>query len=272
VRWTLLVPLGGHAAEIGARPDLGALLEAASPLLVIPAALLLGAAARRGRSRSPLPLLALGAVGMAWPRWGPLHMSGALGILVLLAVRALRAVRVGMLVSARRRAGGSTRLAWFAMGTACLVSHLAIAVLGAGPILSMYAGGPVRYWDDQQVTEAARRVARRVPPGGRFLSYFAAPDTIYPLTRTLPPGGLYVNTAFWFFLNKDDLDARVVRTLEASPRTLVFYADPPPGTDLEHARRTRLHGVLTRETETIETVDPGTSWRVLRSATSPTPR
>ncbi|MGA7990505.1 MAG: hypothetical protein WCC53_03645 [Thermoanaerobaculia bacterium] len=264
VRWTLLVPLLGHAAEIGLRPDGQDLLETIGPALAIPAVWLLVRGLTRHRLRtSPLAWLAAGAALMTIPRWGLLHLSGATGLVVVLSLDGLRAVRP--LVSPRFRRATRGSLVYAACGVALLATHLGVAAFGAGPLVGAAWGRGARFWDDTSLQSTARVVAERVPPGGTFLNYFATSDNVYPLTGTFAPGGLYVNASFWFFLNKDDLDARLVAAVESRPDTLVLFREPEGGWTTP-ARETRLYRFLAAQTVPVGRVDAETSWRAMREA------
>ncbi len=264
LRWTLLIPLRGRASEIGQGADLPLLAEAIAPALAIPAAWLLARGLARGHSgTSPLAWLAAGAALMTIPRWGLLHLSGAVGLVVVLSLdglRAFRAVLSGRFLRATRES-----LALAAGGAGLLLVHLGVAAFGAGPLLVDAWGRGVRYWDDPRLTALSREVSRRVPPGGEFLNYFATWDTIYPATGTLAPGGLYVNTPLWFFLNKDDLDRRVVQALARRPGSLILFAEPQ-GELAAPARKTELYRFLTGETDVLARVDDRTCWRVTRGS------
>jgi hypothetical protein len=261
LRWTLLVHLRGPAAVVGHRPDLPLLAEAIAPALALPAAWLLARGLVRRPPTSPLAWLAAGAALMAFPRWGLLHLSGAIGLVVVLSLDGLRALRVTL--SRRLRRTSRRSLVWSACGAGLLLTHLGVAALGAGPLALGAWGGGVRYWDDSRLAALSREVSRRVPAGGAFLNYFATWDTIYPATGTTAPGGLYVNASFWFFLDKDDLDARVVRALAGRPGSLILYTEPY-GAWAGRARSTRLYRFLVDETDVVARVDDRTVWRAVR--------
>lgn len=264
VRWTLLVPLRSHAAEMGQRPDLSDLVEAVGPALAIPAAwLIVRGLARRRPETSPLAWIAAGAALMVVPRWGLLHLSGATGLLVVLSLDGLRAARA--VLTPRFRRATREALLYAAIGVALLVMHLGVAAFGAGPLARDAWGKGVRYWDDARLRVMSREVARRIPEGGAFLNFFAASDNIYPLTHSVAPGGLYVNTVFWFFLNKDDLDGRLVEVLSRHPETPVLFAEPQ-GEWAAPARNTSLYRFLSERTVPVARVDDRTSWRAVRPA------
>jgi hypothetical protein len=264
LRWTLLIPLRGRASEIGQLADLPSLIEAIAPALAIPATWFLARALAAGRSgTSPLAWLSAGAALMTVPRWGLLHLSGAVGLVVVLSIDGLRALRAVLSRRFLRATRGS--LAFAAGGTGLLLIHLGVAAFGAGPFLLDAWGRGVRYWDDPRMTALTREVSRRVPPGGEFLNYFATWDSIYPATGTVAPGGLYVNTSLWFFLNKDDLDRRVVEALRRRPDTLILFAEPQ-GEGAAAARKTRLYGFLAEETGVLARVDDRICWRAVRGS------
>jgi hypothetical protein len=259
VRWTLLFPLAGHAAEIGSRPDAADLKEVVAPLLVLPAGFLIALALRRHPWTSPLGFLAIGAAGMLWPRWGLLHLAGATGLLAVQAARTLRMLGIGVRKMRRR---GATRLAAlsFSVGAGLLAIHVAVGGIGAWALEEGDVGGGVRFWDTAEVESATRLVRDRVGTGGTFLNCSLASDTVYVRTGTRPPGDLYVNTRFWFFLNKDDLDARLVRALRNEPDALVLFSEPT-GVDRDRTIRTGLYRFLKSETDEVERLPDGFSWR-----------
>lgn len=262
VRWTLLFPLAGHAAEIGARPDVADLKEVVAPLLVLPAGLLIAVAFRRRPWTSPLGFLTIGAAGMLWPRWGLLHLAGATGLLAVLGARSLRMVSIGVRRIRRRNAKRLSALSLVA-GAGILAVHVAVGGLGAWALLEGEVGGGVRFWSDAMVESATRFVRDRVGAGGTFLNHSSASDTVYVKSGTRPPGGLYVNTAYWFFLNKDDLDARLVRALRNESDALVLFSEPT-GPDRERMIQTGLYRILKSETEEVERLPDGLSWRRVR--------
>lgn len=261
LRWTLFIPLHGHAAEFGNAPDAQDLAEVIGPALVLPALALLARTLPRRPRTSPLAWIAVGAAFMAFPRWGLLHLSGATGLLVVLSLESIRALRITVAHANRLRS--RRRLLLAAGGAGLLLSHLGLALFGAGALASDALGKGVRYWDDSQLNLMSAEVSRRVPPGGSFLNYFAAGDNLYPRTGTYAPGGLYVNTMFWFFLNKDDLDARMVDALVQPPETLVLFAEPKEEWAAP-ARKTRLYRFINGQTDVVSRVDGETVWRVVR--------
>lgn len=264
VRWTLLVPLRSHAAAMGRRPDLPDLVEAIGPALAIPAVwLIVRGLSRRRPETSPLAWIAAGAALMVVPRWGLLHLSGATGLLVVLSLDGLRAARA--VFSQRFRRAPRESLLYAVVGVALLFMHLGVAAFGAGPLARDAWGKGVRYWDDARLRVMSREVARRFPDGGTFLNYFAASDNIYPLTHSVAPGGLYVNPAFWFFLNKDDLDGRLAEILARHPETPILFAEPD-GEWASPARKTRLYRFLSERTVPVKRIDDRTSWRTVRPA------
>jgi hypothetical protein len=264
VRWTLLFPLAGHAAEIGARPDAADLKEVVAPLLVLPAGLLIALALRRRPWTSPLGFLTIGAAGMVWPRWGLFHLAGATGLLAVQATGSLRALGICLRKLRRRRAARLTALS-LSTGAGLLAIHVAVGGLGAWALLQGEVGGGVRFWDAANVESASRLVQDRVGAGGTFLNHSFASDTVYVKSGTRPPGGLYVNTGFWFFLNKDDLDARLVRALRNDREGLVLFSEPT-GVDRDRSIRTGLYRFLKSETDEVESLPDGLSWRKVRRA------
>lgn len=261
VRWTLFVPATTrHYVEIGVFPGASELHEALALFLPLAGFVLLQRSLpSRHRFRSPAVWIALGAAGMAWPRFGLLHLAGTTGIGALLLVRSFLLLRA-VLTRARRHRFAPARLVAFAVGSALALSAAGVAILGGGPLLPW--GGRVRYWDDATAEEAAKGVQARVAPGGEVFVFVAPYETLYPRTRTRFPGGLYVNPAFWYYLNKEGLDERLVAILAARPGLPVLYREPDA--EEKELRRTALYRFLYERTEVVDRVDARTSWRRVR--------
>lgn len=260
VRWTLVhVVFGGLGGEIASRPDLALAQEAVAPFLALAALGLLGASAGRRRARSPLVPLALAAFGMAWPRWGLLHLAAAQGVLVLAALRGLGLVPV-LARWLSRRVASRRRGLTAAIGVAVLVVHLCVALLGAGPLLLDAVGGPSRFWDDETAGECAERARAKTRPGGTLFVFDAPYETLYPLTGTVTPGGFYVNPSFWYCVNKDGLDERLVDSLRGAPGVPILFREPPDGPDGERLRKTATYRYLREEATPLERIDRRAEW------------
>jgi hypothetical protein len=258
--WTLIVPLFTPlASEIAAPPGPADFHEAFVLFLAIPALALADCALAGRRARSPAGWIALGCLGMAWPRWGLLHLAGAVGLAALLSSRAVVILAVAARRFGRKGLSSGRRLA-LAGGAAALLVAGAVAVAGAGPLLLSMIGGPVFHWDDSSTARFAEAVRKRLPPGHELL-VFDAPQNIYPLTRTLAPGRLYVNPSFWYCLDKDGVDARLVSALDARPGLLVLFHEPL--SSASRLRETALWRFLASRTRTLERLDGTTSFRVV---------
>lgn len=264
VQWTLVhVVFGDHAGEIASIPDLALASESVAPYLALPALALLRIALSRRGLRSPLLLLALAAFGMAWPRWGLLHLAAAQGLLVLAALRGLRLLPVlGRRLS--RRGTARLRELLAAAGTGLLLTNVGIAVFGAGPFLLDAAGGPTRFWDDETAREWADRAKAVTSPGGTLFVFDAPYETLYPITGTVTPGGFYVNPSFWYYLNKEGIDGRLVESLRSRPEVPILFREPPEGRDGDALRRTATYRFLVEETEVVERIDARAAWRRAR--------
>jgi len=263
IRWTFVIPvLSGFAGEIGARILGKDLLESVAVFLIFPAIFLLAGCLPRNRVlRSPAPWVAIGVCGMAWPRWGLLHLAGVTGIVSLTAARAL-IVGVSVTERWRRRSSGHKRLVSMAVGAALLLTHLAIAVLAGGAFAWRGLGGAAFLWDDPGTTALAERVHAHVKNGGAFLNFYIAYENLYAITGTTTPDGTYVNTSLWYLLNREGLSDRLVAALSRRPGTLILFREPrPPEWPL---RETSLYRFLIRRTEVIEEIEPGTTWRIVR--------
>jgi hypothetical protein len=264
VRWTLVYPVfSGMSREI-ATPLTAADVHESVALFVPFAALALAVAALPARAaRSPLLAVALGAAAMAWPRAGLLHLSGLTALGALAAGRAAlvlpvlaRRVRRGPSRPARLLATSGAAAAWAVV--------LGVAALGAGPLLVDAVGGPVFRWDDSLTRAMAAAVKARVPAGGEFLVYGAPHETLYPLTRTRFPGGFYVNPSFWYCLNRDRGDERVVAALKERPGLPVLYRAPIA--DAAPVRKTRLFAFVEAATEEDARAPGESSWRHVKEA------
>lgn len=264
VRWTLVhVVFGGLGSEIAARPDLALANEAVAPFLALVAIGLLRAALTPRRLRSPLALLAIASFGMAWPRWGLLHLAAAQGLLVLAALRGLRLLPV---LARRLARQGATRRRGLlaAVGAGLLLTHLSVALLGAGPLLIDAWRGPARFWDDEMTREWADRARAETRPGGTLFVFDAPYETLYPLTETTTPGGFYVNPSFWYCVNKDEVDTRLVRSLRGRIDVPILFREPPEGPDGDKLRETATYRFLKEETAVVERVDARSAWRRVR--------
>lgn len=260
VRWTFVLPLTRHAGDMGVAPGGTDLLEAIAPFLVLAAAAVLVPPPVRQRTPSPLPWVTLATVGMAWPRWGLLHLAAATGLLALALARALR---VAVAAARRFRRPGRpaiTRALALGAGLGLLATHLGVAIAGGGVELAAQVGGGVRYWDEPPLVRLAGETAGRVGPGQELLSYFATNDNLYVRSRTVPPGRLYVNIGFWFFLREEGLDERLTTLVSLRPGLPVLFRGPV-GEDLEHARRTKIWRFLDRSTRFVSRASEDAEWR-----------
>lgn len=236
VYWTLMVPLSGHAGEIGAAAE-GVGVRAVALFAIVPLYLL---AVRRWRD--PLAWLAVGALGMAWPRFDLLHLSAAVPLVALMTVRA---------VAERRNA----------VLTIAIAAVIAFTAVAAARV-KWFVAGPVFFWNDLASRTFAAQVRRRVPPGGAFLNFNTQWETLYAITGTTTPSGLYVNPRFWYYLNKRSLGARLCDDLRARHGTLVLFSWVDVHDDRGIAR-TCLYPLLARETRVVEVVNRRTSWRMI---------
>ncbi|MHB8800598.1 MAG: glycosyltransferase family 39 protein [Thermoanaerobaculia bacterium] len=265
LRWTFLIPFTHHAPDMGTLPDHADLLESVAPFLVLATLALLSPRRRPGSPSSPLVWIAIATAGMAWPRWGLLHLSATTGVLGLALARSLRA---GFLQARRgeRSDRGWRRAA--ALGTAggLLATHVAVGAAGGGIELLHQARSGVRYWDEPELRACAAEAERRVGPTREFLSYYATLDNVYVLARGFPPGALYVNSGPVFFLEADGLEDRLVAALAARPGLPVLYREPS-GAELEWTARTgKLREFLAVRTRRTGPSVGGGEWRVVTLA------
>ena len=260
LRWTLLVPLsGGFAGEISTAAGAKEFLDSASVFLVFPALLLLARSLPGSRVlRSPAPWVAIGVFGMAWPRWGLLHLAGATGIVALIAARA---ALVAVAASRRRRRSGPARKPLsFLLGGALLGVHAAVALFAGGALVVSGLSGPALWWNDPATTAIAEKVRARVA-GGSLLNFHPAYENLYAITGSTTPDGTYVNASFWYLLNREGVGDRLVAALASRPGTPVLFREPgPPDWPL---RETSLYRFLTTRTRVVDELEPGTTWRVV---------
>lgn len=264
VRWTLLVPIRMGLARDNRDPyDLSDLHESLAPFLGIAAlALARWALPARTSLRSAVPWLALGCLGMGYPRADLLHVSASLGLNALLLSRAPLALAL-LLRRGRRRSPRPARTAAFALGGATLATSVGVLVLGGGALALDRASGPVKYWDDAVTLASERVLKKRVKDGDRLLLYCFPYDTLYARTGTLAPEGLYVNTFLWDCIDKEGADETVVSALARAPGTLVLFREPA----LPELRRTAIYQFVTSRTDLVEVVDERTSWRRIAGPT-----
>lgn len=261
VRWTLLIPLSGRfAGEIATSVPWKDVLDAVSIFLAFPAILFLARNLPGSRiPRSPAPWVAIGAVGMAWPRWGLLHLAGAAGIVALTAARA---VLVGVAANRRqRKSRASRKSAPFLLGSALLAVHVVVAVVAGGALAADGLHGPAFWWDDAGTAALAERVRARLR-GGPFLNFSLPSENLYAITGSTTPDGTYANANFWYVLNQDGVGDRLVAALSRRPGTPVLFREPgPPDWPL---RETSLYRFLSTRTRVAEEIEPGLTWRVVQ--------
>jgi hypothetical protein len=255
--WTLIVPIfGGFAKEIRMAGGLEDVHEALAPFLAIPAVLLLQRALGP-RRLSAAAALAVGTIGMAWPRSGLLHLSSAVGLVSLLAARAvLAAIRVAG--AWYRNEVTRPRLAMFVAGVSLTVVALGVAVIGGGAVLADAWGGDVFYWNDPLTLRLEEEIRGRVRPGETLFLYNTNRDNLYARTRALTPDGLYVNSSFWYCFDRAGVDQRVTRGLHDF-RGWILYREPDP--DQAGMRSTELYRFLSTRTEVVAEASDGMTWR-----------
>jgi hypothetical protein len=223
VFWTLIVPLSGHSHEI----------VAFSPPMLLRMLLVIAAIVLATTTwRSPLPWIALGALGMAWPRVDVLHLSASLAIAGALIARAplRRLAAVGVL----------------------------IAIAAVIPRWRLH--GPAFFWNDRATSFYTEQVRRRVAPGGAFLNFNTQNETLYAVTGTTTPSGIYVNPKFWYYLNKNGLDERLCRDLASRRGTPILFSYLDARVEDPRSAATCLYGVVARA-PVVEPINRATSWR-----------
>jgi hypothetical protein len=258
VRWTLVYPVfSGMSREIATAVTASDVHEALVLVLPLVALLLAGAARRTAtRLRSPLVAVALATAGMAWPRFGLLHLAGATGLIVLSSCRAVLVLRAAL--RPVRKISRLGTLAALGLSGAALAIVFAVAALGAGPLLVDAVGGPVFRWNDSTTRALADSARARVAPGGELFVYDTH-QALYPLTGTFAPGALYVNPQFWYCLKRDRGDERLVEALARRPGLPVLFREPIA--DLEAVRATRTYAFVESETRPEGPAPGAASWR-----------
>lgn len=224
--WTLILPLSGHSGEI----------ITVNPMMLLKMALVIALIPLAARDwRSPLPWIAAGAAGMAWPRVDVLHLSASLAIIAVLVARSETLVR---------------RVA--------IVALLAVAAW----IPRWRFGGPAFFWTDRATSFYAAQVRRHVPPGGSLLVFNTQNETLYPLTGTTTPSGVYVNPKFWYYLNRRGLDHYLCRDLAARRGTPVLFSWLDARVEDPRSASTCLYSVIARA-PVVQQLNPATSWRLI---------
>jgi hypothetical protein len=260
VYWTLILPVfSRHAGEILSAAGWDDLHESITLFLALFSVLLLERSLG-SRSRSPLFPMTLGTIPMAWPRSGLLHLSSCIGLVSLLAARAVL-LSVSVFRRWSREGLPILRLAPAVAGVSALVTGLAVAAVGGGALLRDSWGGNAYYWDDARTTYFLKQVSARVPPGGRVYLFNTGRDNVYVRSSTVTPDGLYVNSSLWHYLNKLDVDLRLVKGLERFSGWILFRDVEPGETRLES---TALSQFLISHTVEVEKLGDGVSWRKVR--------
>jgi hypothetical protein len=257
--WTLLPITSRLGGEVAALPAWADIHEAIAPFLVLPAFFLL---ARASKTRMSLPpfLMAAAAAAMSWPRTGLLHLAASAGVLALVASRSTLAIG-RFLGQWRGERPSLTRLSIAAGGAGLLLVSLGVQLwIGSGFIRDEWRG-PVRYWDDPYTRKVAATVAARVSPGDRiFLYNMFGRDTVYAITGTRTPEDLYVNSAFWYCLNKDRVDSRVTESLRAFSGPILMRDSENLTPEL---KETMLYRFMMERTETVASAGD-LLWRQVR--------
>ncbi|HEV8266906.1 MAG TPA: hypothetical protein VGR00_01685, partial [Thermoanaerobaculia bacterium] len=132
----------------------------------------------------------------------------------------------------------------------------------AGPLLLDRFGGPVFFWDDANTQASVRVLRSRVRAGDELFVYEAPHETLYPLLDAMPPGRFYVDPVFWYYLDKDGADDKVVANLAARHGLTVLYREPAESDG--EVRRTAIYRFLRSSTDVVEKVDARTSVRKVR--------
>lgn len=259
ITWTLILPIfSPMGREIRSSPTPDDVHESLAPFLALLALFLLEHGLK-SRRRSPMAFLAVGTVGMAWPRVGLLHLSASAGVVSVLAARSLLAARE-FFERGRREKFSMSRLVASAGGVSLLVIALGVAVLGGGSLLADGWGGRVFYWDDAYTTDLLGQVREHLTPDRRIYLFNVPRDNLYARANALTPDGLYVNSSFWYCLDRDRVDERVTNGLRGFPGWILYQDVPETSTEL---KKTALYRFLSLHASVRDRIDSNLSWRTL---------
>jgi hypothetical protein len=259
VRWTLLVPLQIARTGENHHPFTAEVLMEAAPLFlgVLAFPLLQRALPSRQVLHSPLPWLALGCLGMAYPRAHLLRLSACLAISAVLMCRSFLLCRA-LLLRGRRSSPPPGRLLLFSFGAAAALCCIAVALLGGGPLLVWRLGGPAYYWDDPHSRRYEAVARERVRPGDDLVIFGAPNETLYVRLQAQMPERIYVNTSFAEFLTKEGVDGRVVSMLRRHPDALLLFQD----TEDPALRATELYRFIVTRTRVVGEAEAA-QWRLV---------
>jgi len=256
VRWTLLLPvLTRHYSEIGIRPTAGEIAGALAFYVVIPAFLLIRMVAPRfSRLRTPAPWIAVGAIGMAFPRWEVTHVNGGFPLLALLFARAC------LLAPAAIRRFMKSPSPQTGSGLVALVAVTVAMIVVCAPLIPFSIAHTVLYWDDSVTQRTVNDIESHVRPGSRLLIFNTPFETAYVRTGTITPDGSYVNPVFWYYLDKFGVGERVVAALRRHPETPILFRDLGPDDDAR-ARDSIVYRYIAAHTRAVAPAVNGATWR-----------
>lgn len=262
VAWTFILPVASrHASEIRIAPTTADVAGALVFYVVVVAFLALRAAApAQSRFRTAAPWIAAGAIGMAWPRWEVVHISGGLAVLALLFARSIAFAPVAL----RRVSRGRLRASSLAPvgGVALLLAIAVSSLIACVPLIPFSFRGPVLFWDDSVTERTVADVARHVAPGSHLLLFNVPFETVYVRTGTTPPDDRYVNPTFWYYLNKFGIGERIVDALQSHPETPILFHDLGPEDD-PRGRDSVVYRYLVERTRAVAPGANGCTWRVV---------
>ncbi|HKO00235.1 MAG TPA: hypothetical protein VJ032_00995, partial [Thermoanaerobaculia bacterium] len=118
------------------------------------------------------------------------------------------------------------------------------------------------FWNDRATTFYAAQVRRHVPPGGAFLNFNTQNETLYAITGTTTPSGIYVNPKFWYYLNKQQIGDRLCADLRAKRGTPILFSYLDARVDDAQSAATCIYGLCSRA-PVVQAINPATQWRVV---------
>lgn len=187
----------------------------------------------RNRTTKELVVWAVFLVLGLYPRWELFHFQPALPFLALL---------YGILISEKSK-GNLTKL----FGRFCVLGIVIIFIL----FLSKNMGKTTRFYD-ASTQAVVNKVTRLVGPNSRI--YVANyPDSLYPLTGTIPGVSILVPHLQWY-LEQEGIQERLVDDLKRNPAELVVVGEYTPK-GLSSYRPKILSDFLFSEYEEVESIE-----------------
>ncbi len=146
-----------------------------------------------------------------------------------------------------------------------LLTNVAVALVGAGPLLLDAVGGPARFWDDETARGVGRAGEGEDAAGRTALRLRGPPRDPLPADGHGDARRL-LREPVVLVLPEQGRPRREARfeSLRGRPDVPILFREPPEGRDGDELRRTKTYRTLVEETAMTETVDALTSWRRAR--------